>query len=76
MPIATSATSTKLRREAYAQMPAPSWSTLWAGNDNALLTIFRHFDSASVSKGLIGDVPLTTGCSTTRCSSAPTINWR
>ncbi|MEG1042222.1 MAG: fatty acid cis/trans isomerase [Pseudomonas sp.] len=48
-----------LRREAYADMPAPSWSTLWAGNDNALLTIFRHFDSASVTKGLIGDVPKT-----------------
>lgn len=50
----------KLRREAYAEAPAPSWSTLWAGNDNALLSIFRHFDSASVTKGLIGDVPLTT----------------
>ncbi|WP_205504903.1 fatty acid cis/trans isomerase, partial [Pseudomonas viridiflava] len=24
---------------------------------NALLTVFRHFDSASVTKGLIGDVP-------------------
>jgi len=48
-----------LRRDTYADMPAPSWSSLWAGNDNALLTIFRHFDSASVSKGLIGDVPLT-----------------
>jgi len=49
----------KLRREAYADMPAPGWATLWAGNDNALLSIFRHFDSASVTKGLIGDVPLT-----------------
>ncbi|MCU1722680.1 fatty acid cis/trans isomerase [Pseudomonas sp. 5P_5.1_Bac1] len=48
-----------LRRDTYADMPAPSWSSLWAGNDNALLTIFRHFDSASVTKGLIGDVPLT-----------------
>ncbi|MFJ4374026.1 fatty acid cis/trans isomerase [Pseudomonas japonica] len=48
-----------LRRDTYADMPPPSWSTLWAGNDNALLTIFRHFDSASVTKGLIGDVPLT-----------------
>ncbi|MBJ9974999.1 fatty acid cis/trans isomerase [Pseudomonas sp. S75] len=48
-----------LRREAYAQVPPPNWSTLWTGNDNALLSIFRHFDSASVSKGLIGDVPLT-----------------
>ena len=25
-----------------------SWSTLWAGNNNALLTVFRHFDSAMV----------------------------
>ncbi|QVL21094.1 fatty acid cis/trans isomerase [Pseudomonas qingdaonensis] len=49
----------KLRRDAYADLPPPSWSSLWAGNDNALLTIFRHFDSASVSKGLIGDVPKT-----------------
>ncbi|MHA6195275.1 fatty acid cis/trans isomerase [Pseudomonas wadenswilerensis] len=48
-----------LRRDTYADLPPPSWSTLWAGNDNALLTIFRHFDSASVTKGLIGDVPLT-----------------
>ena len=46
-----------LRSDAYAHMPAPGWATLWAGNDNALLTIFRHFDSASVNKGLIGDLP-------------------
>ncbi|MEX5528809.1 fatty acid cis/trans isomerase [Pseudomonas syringae] len=46
-----------LRRDSYAKMPAPGWSSLWAGNDNALLTVFRHFDSASVNKGLIGDVP-------------------
>ena len=48
-----------LRRDSYADLPPPSWSSLWAGNDNALLTIFRHFDSASVSKGLIGEVPQT-----------------
>jgi len=48
-----------LRRDSYADVPAPSWSSLWAGNDNALLTIFRHFDSASVTKGLIGEVPQT-----------------
>ncbi|MFJ2319484.1 fatty acid cis/trans isomerase [Pseudomonas sp. NPDC087817] len=48
-----------LRRDSYADIPAPSWSTLWAGNDNALLSIFRHFDSASVTKGLIGEVPQT-----------------
>jgi hypothetical protein len=48
-----------LRSKAYAQAPAPSWSTLWAGNDNALLSIFRHYDSASVNKGLIGEIPQT-----------------
>ncbi len=35
---------------------------IWDGdgdNRNAALTIFRHFDSASVQKGLIGDVPKT-----------------
>ncbi|MBA1201005.1 fatty acid cis/trans isomerase [Pseudomonas capeferrum] len=48
-----------LRRATYAAMPPPGWSTLWAGNDNAMLSIFRHFDSASVHKGLVGDVPLT-----------------
>ena len=29
------------------------------GNPNAALTIFRHYDSATVSKGFIGDVPKT-----------------
>ena len=48
-----------LRRDAYSDAPAPSWSTLWAGNDNALLSIFRQFDSASVRKGLIGEIPQT-----------------
>ncbi len=48
-----------LRREAYTKAPAPSWSTLWAGNDNALLSIFRQYDSASVRKGLIGEIPQT-----------------
>ncbi|WP_434601180.1 fatty acid cis/trans isomerase [Pseudomonas sp. Z4-7] len=48
-----------LRRDSYAELPAPGWSTLWAGNDNALLSIFRHFDSAAVTKGLIGEVPQT-----------------
>ena len=48
-----------LRRYRYGELPAPGWSTLWAGNDNALLSIFRHFDSASVNKGLIVEVPQT-----------------
>ena len=29
------------------------------GNPNAALTIFRHFDSATVEQGLIGDIPKT-----------------
>ncbi|MDM0011758.1 fatty acid cis/trans isomerase [Variovorax sp. J22P168] len=35
---------------------------MWDGdgrNDNAGLTVFRHFDSASVVKGLVGDAPKT-----------------
>ncbi|MET1076650.1 MAG: fatty acid cis/trans isomerase [Pseudomonas sp.] len=48
-----------LRSATYAQGPRPDWSHIWAGNDNALLSIFRHFDSAEVRKGLIGEVPQT-----------------
>jgi hypothetical protein len=48
-----------LRMHSYAAAPAPSWSHIWAGNDNALLTIFRQHDSASVRKGLIGEIPQT-----------------
>ncbi|MCQ4326111.1 peptidylprolyl isomerase [Stutzerimonas stutzeri] len=48
----------QLRMQAYAGEPA-QWRHLWAGNDNALLTIFRQHDSASVRKGLIGEIPQT-----------------
>ena len=48
-----------LRRNAYADSPAPSWSHIWAGNDNALLSVFRQHDSASVRKGLVGEIPQT-----------------
>ncbi|MDM8349598.1 fatty acid cis/trans isomerase [Pseudomonas sp. sp1636] len=48
-----------LRMDSYAAAPAPSWAHIWAGNDNALLTIFRQHDSASVRKGLIGEIPQT-----------------
>lgn len=37
-------------------------SLVWhgdGGNANAALTVFRHFDSASVVQGLVGDVPKT-----------------
>ncbi len=48
-----------LRMDGYAEAAPPSWSHIWAGNDNALLTIFRQHDSASVRKGLIGEIPQT-----------------
>ncbi|QUE74126.1 fatty acid cis/trans isomerase [Stutzerimonas stutzeri] len=48
----------KLRGDAYARSPA-QWEDIWSGNDNALLTVFRQHDSASVRKGLIGEVPQT-----------------
>ncbi|QLF94932.1 fatty acid cis/trans isomerase [Pseudomonas sp. ABC1] len=48
-----------LRTQSYREAPAPGWDHIWAGNDNALLTVFRHHDSASVRKGLIGAVPQT-----------------
>jgi hypothetical protein len=40
----------------------PNLTMLWDGdgvNPNAALTIFRHFDSASVVRGLVGDRPQT-----------------
>ncbi|MCY1284936.1 Fatty acid cis/trans isomerase (CTI) [compost metagenome] len=48
-----------LRMDAYADASAPSWAHIWTGNDNALLSIFRQHDSASVRKGLIGEIPQT-----------------
>ncbi|EKF75543.1 esterified fatty acid cis/trans isomerase family protein [Alcanivorax hongdengensis A-11-3] len=55
----------KARKDAYgkAEPQGPGWQSLWDGdghNTNALLTIFRHHDNASVRRGLIGDLPLTT----------------
>jgi len=32
---------------------------IWAGNENSALTIFRHFDSATVVKGAVGKQPKT-----------------
>ena len=49
----------ELRKKAYAESELPDWSHIWQGNDNALLTIFRQHDSASVRKGLIGEIPQT-----------------
>jgi len=45
-----------------AQPAGAAMSDIWHGeghNSNALLTIFRHHDSASVTRGLVGEVPLT-----------------
>lgn len=54
----------KLRNQAYgdAYPKGASLDHIWDGdgdNTNALLTIFRHHDNASVQRGLIGQVPLT-----------------
>ncbi|TBU73618.1 fatty acid cis/trans isomerase [Phytopseudomonas daroniae] len=48
-----------LRTSGYAEAPAPDWSHIWRGNDKALLSIFRQHDSASVRKGLVGEIPQT-----------------
>ena len=48
-----------LRRKRYKDAERPEWSHIWAGNDQALLSVFRQHDSASVRKGLIGSVPQT-----------------
>ena len=40
----------------------PTMADIWDGdgsNPNAALTVFRHFDSASVERGLLGDRPQT-----------------
>jgi hypothetical protein len=50
-----------LTRLARARTP-PQLASIWHGeghNPNAALTVFRHFDSASVVKGLVGDPPKT-----------------
>ncbi|SDU78896.1 fatty acid cis/trans isomerase [Pseudomonas sihuiensis] len=48
-----------LRKDAYADAPPADWAHIWSGNDNALLSIFRQHDSASVRKGLLGEIPQT-----------------
>lgn len=48
-------------REDFAERRA-DLEMLWDGdgdNDNAVLTVFRHFDSAAVVKGMVGDAPKT-----------------
>ncbi len=49
-------------RKRDPQKLGPSLDDLWDGdgkNDNALLTVFRHFDSATVVKGYAGEIPKT-----------------
>lgn len=48
-----------IRRKRYKNAELPDWSHLWSGNDQALLSVFRQHDSATVRKGLVGDVPKT-----------------
>ena len=46
----------------FTKQHIASLDTVWDGNgnnDNAALTVFRHFDSATVEKGLIGKEPKT-----------------
>ena len=48
-------------RQDFYQKEIPQGASLqhvWAGNDEAFLTVFRHHDSASVTKGWKGDIPL------------------
>ena len=50
-------------KQRRAGLQAVTLASLWDGdgsNRNAALTVFRHFDSASVVKGLVGDAPKTT----------------
>ena len=54
----------RLRGKYYrdVQPEGPSLDDIWDGdgtNTNAALTVFRHFDNASVVKGLVGAVPET-----------------
>ncbi|WP_172202026.1 fatty acid cis/trans isomerase [Niveibacterium sp. COAC-50] len=49
-------------REVAQKRGGPALTTIWDGdghNTNAALTIFRHFDSATVVKGLVGEPPKT-----------------
>ncbi|MDQ7969308.1 MAG: fatty acid cis/trans isomerase [Oxalicibacterium faecigallinarum] len=52
----------ELLREVIKKPSNLDLDLLWDGdgrNDNAALTIFRHFDGASVVKGFVGDTPKT-----------------
>ncbi|HEX3141128.1 MAG TPA: fatty acid cis/trans isomerase, partial [Rhizobacter sp.] len=56
------AAKSKLLSERYGGAKKLDLSAIWDGdgrNPNAALTVFRHFDSASVVKGLVGEPPKT-----------------
>jgi len=54
-----------VRQHQYANVYGPAgldYSAIWAGDsdeDSPALTVFRHFNSASVHRGLLGDLPRT-----------------
>lgn len=54
----------EIRQQHYMRLDAKGaqFSDIWNGdgtNDNAILSIYRHHDSASVRKGLWGEIPQT-----------------
>jgi len=54
----------RLRGQYYRKMQprGPSLEDIWDGdgtNDNAVLTVFRNFDNATVKKGFVGGLPKT-----------------
>jgi len=54
----------RIRGQYYREMQprGPSLEDIWDGdgnNDNAVLTVFRNFDNATVEKGFVGGVPKT-----------------
>jgi len=54
----------RLRGQAYRELQpeGPSLEDIWDGegtNTNAALTVFRHFDNATVVKGFVGAIPKT-----------------
>ena len=55
----------KVRQDFYNRtygVNGPAMKAIWAGNsaaDSPALTVFRHFNSASVHRGLLGDLPRT-----------------
>ena len=51
-----------LRRASIPQHRGPALDWIWDGdrkNPNALLTVFRNFDNATVVKGFVGEIPKT-----------------